>query len=191
MIFLSFFLAFGLLVVLHGGLDSNFKLCVSCCQGGDWETKWPVPWFYMWWIIDTSRFEFESGTFLWFCYITFVRMENRVCLSRGVQVVGATWRAASRIMTRVEDLVQRTEDGQAHVGYLMARRSRGRVMQCGVCTTHVETRSAGFLVEPQNQDQVSWLSLKIKVDGFLFWASKPATLVWWFVSQNHRVGFLI
>jgi hypothetical protein len=26
-----------------------------------------------------------------------------------------------------------------------------RVTSCAVCTVHVETRSAGFLVEPQNQ----------------------------------------
>jgi hypothetical protein len=32
MTFLSFSLAFGLLAVLHGVLDSNFKLCVFCCQ---------------------------------------------------------------------------------------------------------------------------------------------------------------
>jgi hypothetical protein len=27
------------------------------------------------------------------------------------------------------------------------------VASCAVCTVHVETRSAGFLVEPQNQGQ--------------------------------------
>jgi hypothetical protein len=48
-------------------------------------------------------FEFESGTFPWFCHITFVRMENRVCLSRGVQVAGATWRAATKIVAGVGD----------------------------------------------------------------------------------------
>jgi hypothetical protein len=39
----------------------------------------------------------------------------------------------------------------AQVRYSVARRSRGRVAPCAVCTVHVETRSAGFLVEPQNQ----------------------------------------
>jgi hypothetical protein len=34
------------------------------------------------------------------------------------------------------------------VGYLVAGRLRGRVAPCAVCTVHVETRSAGFLVEP-------------------------------------------
>jgi hypothetical protein len=50
-------------------------------------------------------------------YVCFVfllslfRLYNRVCLSRGVQVSGAAWRAMSRIMAGVGDLVQRTGDG--------------------------------------------------------------------------------
>jgi hypothetical protein len=39
-------------------------------------------------------------------------MENRVCLSRGVQVVGMAWRAMMRIVAGVGDLMQRTEDGR-------------------------------------------------------------------------------
>jgi hypothetical protein len=38
-------------------------------------------------------------------------VENHVCLSRGVQVIGAAWRAAMRIIAGVGDLVQRTEYG--------------------------------------------------------------------------------
>jgi hypothetical protein len=38
-------------------------------------------------------------------------VENRVCLSRGVQVIGVAWWAATRIVVGVEDLVQRTGDG--------------------------------------------------------------------------------
>jgi hypothetical protein len=38
-------------------------------------------------------------------------LENRVCLSRGVQVVGAAWYAATRIVVGVGDLMQRTGDG--------------------------------------------------------------------------------
>jgi hypothetical protein len=41
----------------------------------------------------------------------------------------------------------------AQVRYSMAGRSRGRVAPCAVCTVHVETRSARFLIEPQNQGQ--------------------------------------
>jgi hypothetical protein len=50
----------------------------------------------------------------------------------------------------------------AQVGYSVVGRSRGRVALCKVCTWHVETRSAGFLVEPQNQGRwfVSGLASK-------------------------------
>jgi hypothetical protein len=41
----------------------------------------------------------------------------------------------------------------AQVGYSVARRSRGRVMLCAVYTVHVEMRTTGFLVQPQNQGQ--------------------------------------
>jgi hypothetical protein len=36
----------------------------------------------------------------------------------------------------------------AQVRNSVARRSRGQVAPCVVCTVHVETRSVGFLVEP-------------------------------------------
>jgi hypothetical protein len=38
-------------------------------------------------------------------------VENRVCLSRDVQVAGAAWRTATKIMAGVGDLVQKTGDG--------------------------------------------------------------------------------
>jgi hypothetical protein len=38
-------------------------------------------------------------------------LENRVCLSHGVQVAGAAWRAVMRTVAGVGDLVQRTGDG--------------------------------------------------------------------------------
>jgi hypothetical protein len=50
------------------------------------------------------RFEFEFETF-WVFYLTFVRVGNHVYLSRGLQVVGATWRAAMRIVVGLGDLV--------------------------------------------------------------------------------------
>jgi hypothetical protein len=48
------------------------------------------------------------------------------------------------------------------VGYSVARRSRGRVAPCAVYTWHMETRSVGCLVEPQNQGRrfVSGLASK-------------------------------
>jgi hypothetical protein len=60
--------------------------------------------------------------------------------------------------------MQRTEDGQAQVRYSVAGRSGGRVTSCVICTVHMEIRSTGFLVEPQNQGR--WfpvLDLKIKL----------------------------
>jgi hypothetical protein len=69
-------------------------------------------------------------------------------MSRGVQVAGAAWCASMRIMAGVGDLVQRTEDGRT--GWVLGGRviERSGDAMCGVCTVHVETRSAGFLIEP-------------------------------------------
>jgi hypothetical protein len=58
-----------------------------------------------------ARFEFESGTVSFVLHLSLFWLENHVCLSRGVQVVGAAWRAATMIMTGVRDLVQRIGDG--------------------------------------------------------------------------------
>jgi hypothetical protein len=62
----------------------------------------------------------------------------------------------------------------AQVGYSGAGRSRGRVASCVVCTWHEETRSASFLVEPQNQGGVGFPGLGIKTgsSGLVIWASK-------------------
>jgi hypothetical protein len=59
-------------------------------------------------------------------------MENHVCLSRGVQVAGAAWRAATRIVAGVGDLVQRIEDGRTSrvLGGRMIGRSGNAV--CGL-----------------------------------------------------------
>jgi hypothetical protein len=63
------------------------------------------------------------------------------------------WRAVTRTMAGVGDLVQRI--GVGRTGQVLDGRavgwSRGRVTPCAVCIVHVETRSAAFLVEPQNQ----------------------------------------
>jgi hypothetical protein len=62
----------------------------------------------------------------------------------------------------------------AQVRYSVAGRSRGRVAPCAVCTWHVETRSAGFLVEPQNQGGGGFpgLGLKTGSSSLVIWASK-------------------
>jgi hypothetical protein len=49
------------------------------------------------------------------------RSENRVCFSRGVQVAGTSWRAATRTVAGVGDLVQRIGDG--HTGRVLSGRA--------------------------------------------------------------------
>jgi hypothetical protein len=62
----------------------------------------------------------------------------------------------------------------AQVGYSVDGRLRGRVAPCAVCTWYVETRSAGFLVKPQNQGGGGFpgLGLKTGSSGLVIWASK-------------------
>jgi hypothetical protein len=86
-----------------------------------------------------------------------------------VQVAGAAWQAAMRIMAGVGDLVQRTGDGQAQVGYSVAM----------VCNVHKEMSSVGFLVWPQNH------GLRF-VSGL---ASKPLGWVSRFMPQNRLLRF--
>jgi hypothetical protein len=61
----------------------------------------------------------------------------------------------------------------------VAGRSRDRVAPCAVCTVHMETRSASFLVEPQNQGRrfVSGLASKPLRRFFAVLASKPVVTV--------------
>jgi hypothetical protein len=54
----------------------------------------------------------NPGQFHFIFLLPLFRLENRVCLSRGVQVAGATWRATTRIVVGVGDLVHRTGDGR-------------------------------------------------------------------------------
>jgi hypothetical protein len=70
-----------------------------------------------------------------FCFVFLLplfHLENRVCLSRGVQVAGAAWCAEMRTVVGVGDLVQRTGDG--HIGRVLGgqavERSAGTV--CGL-----------------------------------------------------------
>jgi hypothetical protein len=60
------------------------------------------------------------------------QLENRVYLSRGVQVVGAVSRAATRTVAGVGDLVQRT--GDDHTGRVLGGRTvkRSGGAMCGL-----------------------------------------------------------
>jgi hypothetical protein len=68
--------------------------------------------------------ELECGTFQ-FLPLSLFCLENHVCLYHGVQVTGATWLAAMRIITGVGDLAQRTENDRTGrvLGGWMIRRS--------------------------------------------------------------------
>jgi hypothetical protein len=57
------------------------------------------------------RFELETDISV-VLPLFFVSLKNYVCLSRGVQVTGVTWYAATMIVVGVGDLVQRTGDGR-------------------------------------------------------------------------------
>jgi hypothetical protein len=85
-----------------------------------------------------AKIEFKSGTFQWFYYPYLVRVENRVCLSCGVQVTGAAWRAVTRIVPGVGDLMQRTGDDRA--GRVLDGRmiERSDDIVCGLYPTRVD-----------------------------------------------------
>jgi hypothetical protein len=124
----------------------------------------------------------NPGLFRFIFLLSLFYLENRVCLSRGVQVAGVAWRASMRIVAGVGDLVQRTRDGRT--GQVLGGRAIERYGGA-VCGLH---RARG--------DEVCqrWLSLKTKVDDlsavwpqnlwddFLsVWASKlMATVCEWF-----------
>jgi hypothetical protein len=65
--------------------------------------------------------------------LSLFRLENRVCLSHGVHVTDASWRAAMRIVTGVGDLMQRTEDGRT--GRVLSGRTIER-SDGAVCNLH-------------------------------------------------------
>jgi hypothetical protein len=81
-------------------------------------------------------FEFKSGTVCFVFLLPLFRSENRVCLSRGVQVAGAAWHAVMKTMVGVGDVVQRTGDGRTSqvLGGRAVERSGGTM--CGLHLAH-------------------------------------------------------
>jgi hypothetical protein len=129
------------------------------------------------------RFEFESGIVLFYFSFTFVSFEEscllvswcaggRCGMACNDEDRGRSRRPGAEDQGWLHRLGTRWPGGRevgwrrvrsvAQVGYSVAGRSRGRVAPCTVCTWHMETRSAGFLVEPQNQGRqfVSGLASK-------------------------------
>jgi hypothetical protein len=114
----------------------------------------------------------NPGRFVCFTSI-FVHLEKRFCLSCGVQVAGATWRAAMRIVVGVGDLVQRIRDGRTSwvLGGRTIERS-GDVM-CGLHRARGDDGRV-FLVEPQNQGGGGFPGLGLKTGRYslVIWDSK-------------------
>jgi hypothetical protein len=69
-----------------------------------------------------------------FFLLSLFHSENRVCLSHGVQVVGAAWRAMMRTMVGVGDLLQRI--GDSRTGRLLGGRTVER-SGGAVCVLHL------------------------------------------------------
>jgi hypothetical protein len=97
---LEFFLAFGLLTVLHGVLDSKFKLCVFVLSMSSSRVRLrnKMVSFLVWCdeLLTSRHLNLNPGHFGSFTFIL-ICVENRVYLSHGVQVAGATWWATTRI----------------------------------------------------------------------------------------------
>jgi hypothetical protein len=95
-----------------------------------------------------ARFEFESGIVLFcfsFTFVSFRESRLLVSLCAGGRC-GMTYSDKDRGRSRrldAEDQRWSNRSGTQWPG--------GRVAPCVVCTWHMETRSASFLVEPQNQ----------------------------------------
>jgi hypothetical protein len=104
------------------------------------------------------RFEFKSGIFYLFYLYLLYHVENRDCLSHGVQVASAAWQTVMRIVTVLGDLVQRIRDGRT--GRVLSGRTIKR-SDDAVCGLHCARRD--------------------KEHEFLDWASKPrSTVCEWF-----------
>jgi hypothetical protein len=79
-----------------------------------------------------ARFEFEYRIVCFIFLLSLFHLENHVYLSRGVQVAGAAWHAATRTVLGVGDLVQRT--GDDHTGWILSGRTveRSGSAMCGL-----------------------------------------------------------
>jgi hypothetical protein len=65
-----------------------------------------------------ARIKFKFGTFQLLPLSLFC-IENHVCLSHGVQVIGTAWQTSARNVVGVGDLVQRI--GDDHIGRVLGR----------------------------------------------------------------------
>jgi hypothetical protein len=208
MTFLSLSWLFDLLAMLHGLLDSNFKICAFVVNGLiKGEIEKPIGQFLS--LIVLSHWlskiwiRIRDGSVV--SPLSLFYLENHVCLSRGVQVAGAIWHAATRIVVGVGDLMQRTGDG--HTGRVLGGQTikRSGDTMCGLhrlgwASKPRLTVCQGFDLETTGMVFSGLASKSVATDSpiwpqnwwwrFLGWASKPR---WWrvsrFGSQNRQLWF--
>jgi hypothetical protein len=114
----------------------------------------------------------------------FVSLENRVCLSCGVQVTGAPWRAVIRIVAGVGDLVQRTGDGR--ICQVLCGRAIKRLG--GAVCGDEEHEFLGWASKPRST-VCEWFDLKTTWTIFSGLASKPVARVSRIGPQNWQLRF--
>jgi hypothetical protein len=195
MTFLSFSLGFDLLAVILVSWIRNSNFILLCCrcthQGGDWETKWSVPWFDLWWVIDFTWFEFESRKFQCFYPI----------MSCGETCLIVSWCVGDRcgVADSNEDRggsrwLGAEDQGWSSTDWVLSHRTikRSGDAMCGLhhAQRDEEHRFLGLALKPRSIVSPSLASKPVAM-CFLVWASKPAAAVWWFGPQNHHDGFLV
>jgi hypothetical protein len=143
-----------------------------------WETKWSIPWFdcdesKTWRGLNSNPGQFHFGFIL-----PLFHLENHVCLSRGVQVVGAARRTAIRIMAVVGDLVQRAGDDRTGrvLGGRAIERSGGTVCGLHRARGNEERWFLDWALKPR-LTVCEWFDLKTTRTVFAGLASKPVATV--------------
>jgi hypothetical protein len=133
---------------------------------------------WLWWVIDLVRFKFKFETVLFVLLLSLFHLKNRVCLSRGVQVTGAVWRAATRIVAGVWDLVQRNMDGRTGrvLGGMTIERSGGVLYGLHRACGDEEHGFLGWASKPRST-VCQWVDLKTTRTVFCGLASKPVATV--------------
>jgi hypothetical protein len=133
---------------------------------------------WLWWVINLAMFEFESGIVLFSFILSLFRLKNCVCLSRGVQVAGAAWRAATKTVTEVGDLMQMIRDDRINqvLGGRAVERSSGAV--CGLHRAHRDDERMFLSWASKPRSTVcEWFGLKTTRTVFASLASKPVAMV--------------
>jgi hypothetical protein len=120
----------------------------------------------------------------------FFLLENCVCLSRGVQLLGAVWRVTMMIVAGVGDLMQRI--GNDRTGQVLGGRMIERSGDA-VCSLHrvrvdEEHMFLGW-ASKQMSTVCEWFGLEITRIVFFGFASKLVARVSWFEPQNWQFRF--